>query len=121
MAFNLDTAKPVGFNLDTAKPIDGEQPEQLTSAVTQPEVDPRQFKSFGDVLLTQGSGPALIEAGIGLGTSAVLEPFAGIAGLLSLPFTDKPGDIVQSVRDAAFQPRSQGAKDIGQLVAGSAD
>lgn len=50
-------------------------------------------------------------------TSVLAEPVSGLAGLASIPFSDKPGDVVRDVQQAmTFEPRTpEGQRNIKRL------
>ena len=80
----------------------------------QPKAAESQERSLLDKVAGAG------EAALTMATGAIAEPLAGLAGIASLPFTDKnigAGDVVEGVRNAAtYQPRSESGKEYLQSI-----
>ena len=121
MAFDIATAKPeqkLGFDISTA------QPEQLNPDVPTPEnlaLDAARFA--GRTTAREDLLGSAEVAGTVL-SSALAEPVAGLAGIVSTIFGDsKSGaDTVKMVRDAiTFEPKTKAGKEqlqaVGEFVA----
>jgi hypothetical protein len=91
-----------------------EQFETVKQAYMEAKAEEGQV-GFGGAMLGLG------ETALSMGTGALTTPFAGLAGLASMPFVglEKSAGIVDYIQDAGtYQPRSSGGKQIMGELAG---
>jgi len=114
MAFDLATAKPIasskGFDLSTARPI-GES-NDISSRIPVRPMGESGLDRLADTI---------VEPVLTIGSSAIAEPVAGIAGIAQSinPFADEGAGVraVESTREAlTYQPKTQSGAQAVQAI-----
>lgn len=98
---SADTSKPWEKYGGKAAPAPAEKRKPIE--ITEPEKPP-------EITMKNVAGAAL-EPALSMLTGAVAQPVSGIAGILSLPFSDKPEEVIKRVQGAmTYRPRTAGGK-----------